>query len=360
MNTLFPDSKETGQTIRQPATAQLLIDTNDRYVLPPPFIFSTVGNVSVATQFVSTNIDFALFVNPSTQSTITELPLKTFSGADQSLLSKFYNPTPSVQLNFDKKAAQLQGYFHRLAITDYNLQWRTANINDRNNIFEINNSTINEVSAYELPGGFYNHNKLASTMESLVNSDGMFSTMQFSTVINPNGSIQFYSAAGHQWQFNVPSAIGAIVAPSQPWTSASLKFYNTLGLPLAAVQSEYSSITSLPTSLAYTKYIDICSEELTKFQRVKDSMTRSANAQQGVLARIYLVDSFTSANPLNSIVQNPFDVQSSIPTPKQIRWNPSEYVYNFDLTVYDEYGDVLFWDANNSTEYQLTMQASET
>jgi hypothetical protein len=139
------------------------------------------------------------------------------------------------------------------------------------------------------------------------------------------------------------------------------KFFKTCGFTQFglgySVDTEQVLVYS-GASLAYTRYIDFDSDVLAKFAKVKDGMTRQLQGQTNVLARVYLTAFNTKEKTY--IATEPFSIAVDYSTPKNIRWNPMEYLNDFDITLRDEYGDELYWSPEYSTEYQLTIQVSET
>jgi hypothetical protein len=114
-----------------------------------------------------------------------------------------------------------------------------------------------------------------------------------------------------------------------------------------------------------TRYIDLCSSYLTKYQRVKDVTTLPSHTISNVIARIYPTAPNTRVPLANdgSIGSQPFSLCIDYNTPKHIRWSPDEGVSNFDLQLRDEYGDLIPFDVTNGAygcEYQLTILASES
>jgi hypothetical protein len=146
------------------------------------------------------------------------------------------------------------------------------------------------------------------------------------------------------------------------------KFWITANPPYTPFYTEqnYNSSFALAqnvvapfTPLAYTEYFDIVSDNLAKFSKVKDAMTRQYQGQTNVLARVFLTP-YSTRQESTDYFSLPFKLAVDYTTPKTVRWLPNEFVNDFDLKLYDQYGELLYWDEQNSTEYQLNIQASET
>jgi hypothetical protein len=111
----------------------------------------------------------------------------------------------------------------------------------------------------------------------------------------------------------------------------------------------------------YTPYIDIYSDTLTNYQRVKDTDTTIKNTK-GLIARIYLSG---VGNPQTSIGSSalgsaPFIMTADLNSPKVIRWTPDVTVTTIDIQVKDQYGDLLpGYDTGYNTEFQMTILGVE-
>jgi len=170
-----------------------------------------------------------------------------------------------------------------------------------------------------------------------------------------------------------------IVIP-QAAVSRSARFYQTFGfipqLATALISGDYAASTlGIPTLLP-TRYVDITSHYLTKFQRVKDASTLNTGDSQNILSRVYAFAgmSDTTWPPVTSVtastspyattytwnVPASFVVVQDYTSPKNIAWNPDEAVSNFDITLLDEYGTILPWTSQIGCEFQITLLASET
>lgn len=307
---------QDGQTIRFPALAELQVDSQDRYN--------------------------------------EEFPAAS-------------NVLPSNNILFPAQQALLYGYFNRIAVADAQVQWRTPNINPYNNTFSWNSYSPNYaggVSTFtsSIFTGFFNPTTLGARIQATMNSTeslgGGGVGPLYSTITTDLGdgqlqSVVYKQAAGNQGtEFSFTTALG-------PLKQISQKFYKTVDLNPQKLnnQSTFNTVIENTADLAYTHYFDIVSDRLAKYSKVKDAMTRQKNGQTNVVARVFL----TPYNNKEQYVGTyPFNMAIDYTTPKYIRWSPSEALYDFDLKLYDEYGQPLYWSPTWSTEYQLNIQASET
>jgi hypothetical protein len=251
------------------------------------------------------------------------------------------------------------GEIKRVFVSDIYFEWRTPNINIRNQIFQLR---INGVDYYlTVPEDFYKPSELALAMQTIANGATGFRT------IASQGGIPVYSAVGQPWTF-VTDAIGrfTITATGATFTTETLTNvtgyesnlnnlmnYLTPVLPVATYRGGIADLT-------YTKYIDFVSTNLTKHQRLKDALTQFNYTN--IIYRLYLNnenqlpitdDTYFSSRPSN--------IYRQIANPKTIMWNKNEMISAIDIKLYDDGGELLYipedeWEA----DYFLTMQLSES
>jgi len=140
--------------------------------------------------------------------------------------------------------------------------------------------------------------------------------------------------------------------------------YSFIGTPGAIPSPVLSTYT--PNFLP-TDYIDIVSKTLTNYKEVKDT-NASETAPQGVIARVYLTDSFRSiitqtgyADP-NCIGAAPFTFVKKWTSPNWCQWSPNQAITSIDIKLLDMWGTELYWQNATGcaqTEWEMTIVASE-
>jgi hypothetical protein len=272
----------------------------------------------------------------------------------------------SSQWTSQKQYYILNGYFNRIALTQVQFFWNLPTIitgyNDQIDI------VYNDDTSYivTLPQGWYNANQIGKAVVDLLNA--VVPGAPFSYVLtDPPGCIQLRSNA-KPFTIRVPESS----------VSRTARFYQTAGFipqnsTAIAEDDNRTETLGVPTLLA-TRYVDITSHYLTKFQRVKDASTLATGDSQNILSRIYAFAGMTDTTwpPLTITLDEkgasvytygvpaPFVVVQDYSSPKNISWNPDEAVSNFDITLLDEYGTILPWTTQIGCEYQITLLASET
>jgi hypothetical protein len=171
------------------------------------------------------------------------------------------------------------------------------------------------------------------------------------------------------------------------------KFYLMIGATAAVLDTVSIVLVTAPSypTLIYTSYVDVISNKLSQFMRVKDSET-SWSPDTSVITRIYLTNQGTITAPtvlytdisgnaptqqINfqefAVGSRPFILNYTPTTPKNIKWSPDQAVVDFDIRVVDEFGDQVPWDlaipypvgiltslSQQFFEFQLTVLCSET
>jgi hypothetical protein len=229
-----------------------------------------------------------------------------------------------------------------------------------------------------VPEGFYT----AVGMAALLNTK--FAALSGGT--NPyvldcsvgNTGLVFSIDDGHGILFD-----GIDAANTDASNNQNIRIYNVLGInafniygsiyntavaefaPLTVGAQQFVYCSAFQTN--YTAYIDICSDTLTKYQSVKDNMTRPINNKAGVIARIYTTPfnqkEYTSedlSQPTGLYKTGPYNIDTDYNNPKWIKWSPNEFIYTMDIQLYDQYGEFLYWTPEYSTEFDMTILASES
>jgi len=256
----------------------------------------------------------------------------------------------------------LYGYFTRLAITQIQFTYAVPTV-----IEDVNDKVILDDGGgaggqivVTLTPGYYTPTTLAAELESQIQAaGGVWGT--FTAVLNTDNKIVVASNSATTFFFPSPLLVGNPVdnVPlAKAWKLLGIGYNNGEG-PAAPVATQF--LDRCP-ELLYTRYVDIRSNTLTKFQRVKDADTSADKNKTSIVARVYLTPPGQAYKTLDTSA--PGDAEFTLcvdyNTPKHIRWSADEAVYSLDLQLYDEFGDLLYWSKEWPSEYQLTLVCSET
>lgn len=263
----------------------------------------------------------------------------------------------------------LNGYFTRLGVTQIQFSWNLPTI------IENYNDTIrfqyedapNPAVDFDvvLTQGYYTPDALAAEIQQQLIAGGGAGA-GFTVTFN-----QLYGA----FVIDCATAGDCGVIPASPGNELiQARALSTTGL-YASIGITVPTTVGAPPSMLATRFVDICSSTLTKFQRVKDTTTLKNPTISNVIARVYptapnttsrLTPGWTTAVtelPSDSLGSHPFTICIDYNNPKWIKWSPDEALSNFDLQLRDDYGELLPYDPGTggaACEYQLTILASES
>ena len=346
MNTFtYSDKLETATTMRKPVETFLHIDSNDRYKFDP--------------------------------------------------VNLLYNDTKQINENnfiLNNNQNFNAGYFKRLAVTEVDLPFVTPNVNQYNNKLWFQGEDTDLLYAL-IPEGFYTGEELADTIEASLNS-GTDTFQADGTVLaygNPNWTVSYNSDGTFTFE-NSEDTFAISTGFASQWDVQSVRGRKTIndligfnygGPEPALVDSQTGGVASL----AFTRYIDVVSNKLTKFQNAKDGLTQ-INNYNGILCRIYLDNSTNIINNMRYTgtihttegVPDSFGMTTLTPyvpfqfgtrpvvniyreykNPKWIEWNRNEFVSDLDIKLYDDQGQLLYIPTKNQgSNFYLTLQLSES
>jgi hypothetical protein len=374
---------------RRVPNALLLVDSIDRYSKPKPdtpsyFVdtyLETKFNDGVPAPFQPTQYGNYRNTYPGNKFTIF---------ANQPMI---YGAIDTISVS------QIQMYYAVPTITPFNNRFWICNVTSAENIPDDPDQATAEII---IPVGFYTPVELCAMLQYLINATNLF--------VNPDGSFQFtcrpvqdqfaanpgslngtyqqiyWRAETNDnpsepidWFFCSPEEVlNNGVGPQQPWHVAKqqvLRTFETLGITkyacgwVSEIPGGFPNVNSNPASIKqtqpfkilYTPYVDILSNNLTKYQDVKDSDTKP-NKQANFIARVYLNGQGSPQLSLNTNApgSRPFYVLATLNNTKVIQWSPEEAVYNLDFELRDAFGELLYWDSEVApTEFQITLMCSE-
>jgi len=328
----------------------------------------------------------------------------------------FTGGPPCNNFSITSPGALLYGYISKLVVAEiqlnYNIPTVLAGLNDSFWIIQGDVArTIATKARITIPYGWYSPYELAAVLQVLIrSSDFGLACPDFTVTYNSTGIYQVPDV-GNQGGYSIANFVFASnnisfnfffpslnllnfyyetdLLPSDPNWITCLKAYRLLGL--SSINSGQPSvlpdpqqglpiqISSTSVNFLYTPYIDIISETLTKYQKVKDTDT-SAQKQNSIITRLYLsgqgapqyLISGTSPDAAGIIGARPFTVTQSTPNPKVIRWSKDEAINSIDFQLRDQYGDLIYSVGNPSpqpgspyqtqyyfTEFQMTLLCTE-
>ena len=361
------------KTIRHPTTAELHIKSLDRYDQT-----ATVSQVQVQLTNATSY--------PGTYNTGT-------------------------QFNVTQKGNVMNGYFNRVALSEIYLQWRMPTIiagyNDSVWMYCSWTALAPLARRVTVPAGYYSVSALATAWASAINTAfGLAGGTAVSIATTPNGCGMTLTAplapppaGGATCIYIIPfwlggSTQGTGVQPLADWQNGIQTTQNVLisyrfarlvgagraafgflypnGAPVGTSQQflYYSRVAGVGNLLTWTcncanlmptNYIDIQSRALTRFKKVIDTNT-TQNSLSSIIHRYYLTSSDQAFTPITaaSSGQQPYNVAKIITNPNWSEWSPGQAFGQIDITLLDQWGEVIPWSTSSPTEISLTLLLSES
>ena len=290
-----------------------------------------------------------------------------------SLNSQYSNGTPpAYNFTIQSPGALIYGYIYKLIVSQIQVQYNIPTIClGKNDTFYISDGTRNlDPSQIIIPHGFYTPEELASVLQVLVRATPIGTAGVITVTFDNSLGFIFRSTSIPAVTFYFPDIPELQVRPGLVLGSDKvnniLKTYRTLGINISnsytiiPFTATFQISGEYPTFL-YTPYIDISSDVLTNYQKVKDTNT-STEKPEGMIARVYLsgVGNPQTTTSKSTLGSAPFIMTADLNSAKVIRWTPDVAVPSIDLRVTDQYGDFIPGaDYGYSTEFQMTLLCVE-
>lgn len=269
-----------------------------------------------------------------------------------SIDEKFLTPIPANNFRIQKKQPLLYGAFKRVGVSQIQLQYRLPTVfTDTNDTFVLKDDTNNVYYVLQIGAGYYSGPSLAAAIEAEVLdiSGNPFTDFTCEYDDNVGGLVWTNTGVNMRIQPFDPNT------PSLEQNRIFFRTFETFGG--TGPQAAALRFTLGTPKLIFTRYIDIVSDRLAKFQRVKDADTLLSN-KTNIVARVYLTAPNTRVDP--GAYGGPFDLTWDPNTPKHSMWSTDEAIYELDFRMYDERGNLLPWSTRFNTEFQMSILASET
>ena len=236
------------------------------------------------------------------------------------------------------------GYPTRIGLTTIYYPCATPNVNQVNNTISITNGTT--IYTATVPEGFYNNAELATAIATALNSVGYSGTF----TVTSDAKTFYYVVT------NSTTAFAFIKTPNKTKDLLLMSGLQTNTTQALTQNGTYNS-------LLYTNFIDIRSNQLTRFQKILDSA--SDNFSDHIIERIFIefgVTSRTSMQSLNTAQfwTRPFTIAYELVNVKWMQYLPQgEFVANTDFYLTDDQGEPIY-NPVGAPNFQMKYLLSET
>lgn len=334
-----PEVKAT--TTRHPKTAELHLDSLDRY---------TIGDVILA----------AVNTNSPDQNTAK-------------LFGPVFSTVPESSTNncrIQSRRNLLYGYMSRVALTQFNLNYNVPTIvTGYNDKFSLVISGGTGTVFYTIPQGYYTTTTLASQLQTLLRATAG-NPIPTASVIPPANQATVLSNPQVPVGFVINSGNALTLTFNPGVTNQSVADANNYGRVwrMLGVNAQVANATltlGVPT-LRPTDYVDIVSQALTNYKDTKDANS-SIQSPGSVIGRIWLTESGANnqASQINSypdpngLGSAPLTIIKNWFNPNWSQWSPNQAINSVDITLLDMWGNPLFWSPTYQTEWSATITVTE-
>jgi hypothetical protein len=218
---------------------------------------------------------------------------------------------------------------------------------------------------------FYLPSELVSALNTGLTTAGISAAFSY------NAREQQYTLTNNSATDFLTVALGAGSEPETNSAFATLAQYanspslfKTLGFQVIQDNNAFldttgtglNTLTGLATNSSYTDYVDILSDKITNYVKVKDGS--SSNFSSGsMICRVFANNEISiptmDATTTYPVTCRPFPIYRKFVCPKQIRWNPDATVDWLDVRVVDMYGDPVPVPLTSYVDNDLVLQEVE-
>ncbi len=265
------------------------------------------------------------------------------------------NPSYPFSFNIQKKESLLNGFFKRLALTEFRMNWTLPNIatawgnNAMSFVWRPTISGTITKQAIILPDGFYNTEDLALELQTQIRQwvpsmDVVISDRNDDSLIFtvPTDSTVYFYLAPTTSSPDVTTPLSApLLAACVNVNSNNRQLIDMINYPYVPANAFVKTAACGIPNLRPTDYVDLVCSQLTYNQDLKDSS--SAPLTRDMVARIYLDDSVPSSSFSQTI--NYSGTSSSTLTPTAASapyYNTVEYTVSTAPAAAVKVGDIVF------------------
>jgi hypothetical protein len=318
----------------------------------------------------------------SDEMTVTMRPSSTAVLASDSAdryktyISDVTDSTNAYSFSITRNQALLNGFFKRIALTEFVFPYYIPNINAETNALYFKKNGGATTTAY-LPTGFYTPTQLAAAVQALLIANGFAAATCVYNPANTVGPATYYFPCSFLIKTNTADTIQFVRGSGAPGaTDTTIGNFQLFDL-MALNDTDDDVVNGTTTRCRYLEYIDVICSQLTYNQELKDTTT--APFVRDVLARIYLETEndqptpvYVAGQPTNAIDTipgtYPFTIYRQFKTPKQILWNNTQPLGNLTFELYDDQGKPLRMpitpgsggdDSSFAPDWRMTLLVSE-
>lgn len=292
--------------------------------------------------------------------------------------SRSSTKTGPYSFSINKNQSLFNGFFTRLGVTEFSMDWVVPNINEKTGSIAVQYDVgAGPVSVFiDISFGFYTPSQLATAIQTEVRAlDPLLNTFTMIYGINavaPPAKLPVFSYATNNPAVSIafaPLPVGSTTVGPVVFTitSTTRQLFDLLGF--INTNSDLATVGIGGLTFAQSvRYIDIVCTQLTYNQSLKDNT--SAQVNRDMLARIYINSASTPSNVDPSSATfcppgcAPFTLYREFASPKFIQWLPNQPIGgSIQFEVYADDGTNLseFFPsaAYNASDWAMTLLVTE-
>lgn len=274
----------------------------------------------------------------------------------------------------------IQGEIREIALSEINFPYDIPNMQTGFNYFELVRAIGGIKLLITVPPGFYTGSELAIAINEIITEVGAAQPVPLLPGDMP--TVTYFETA-NLFTFNAPTTnpggaagVWAIVSPyTCPFYIGSDTPSNGLGKDILSImgylpeqngnnyvdadpvqqRTRFDSAGAAP--LAFTQYIDVCSDKLTSNQMFQGGSTTNLARRQNVICRLFICDNISNTVPEVEGTR-PFILNRQFFNARVMKWSTENSIPTIDIQLYDDIGQPLTttWQPRN---YAITFNAQE-
>ena len=266
----------------------------------------------------------------------------------------------------------IQGQIESISVAEVNFPYDIPNIQVGFNEFILETVVgIAGLPVIVIAPGFYTGIELQAAVNAAITAAGAAAAVPLLPAQMPTLT---YNDADNLFRFNPPTAPGG--AQYQEWYFQSPYTFpfGLVAQPTTLSRDIMSIMGFLPSQtprvntvgpvfltsggsapLIFTRYVDICSPQLCKFQYFRDGSTTNLARRSDVICRLYIANNVATQEEEGT---RPFIINRQFNNARVMRWTADNAVGTLDINLYDDIGQPLqtTWAPR---AYQITFNCYE-
>jgi hypothetical protein len=303
-------------------------------------VHQALPEMSYSTQAQSVNVEVSR--NPASQYLVLDSRNRVQSSTVSAVSKEPWN-----NFRLQKPQSLMESFATRIGVCEFRFPWFIPNITSNNNKLYYFGyvGAVLTVTTITIPVGFYSPSLLVTAINSQLSTAGYTVGLQLSYL---NGQYTFSPPSGQVTDLPyicfAPLTVNDSVldVPSESYYYNNPSLALTLGMPyenvgfLFGVSEPFSGNY---TETLYTQYVDIISNKYNQYTTNLDGNSYSAGSNR-LLARVYLADETSTGNNYSTLYE-PFIIHRQFKNPKMVMWNKEAVVDWFDISVVDQWNQLV-------------------